>query len=193
MRKFPAQERSRFTVDAIVEATIQLMGTDGYGAISTNQVAERAGVSIGSLYQYFSNKPSLAGAVCVHLRRQQVEVMESRVEEAEADPDLAPALISDALMMPWDQDAELSRQLLELPVELQIWRKCSTHIQETVAVLERYLGGATQQDSAGIAAWSLFTAGDAIARIGVLEQPDELDSGAVAVEVEFLVRAWLGR
>jgi AcrR family transcriptional regulator len=58
-RKRPTQERSRATYEALVEAAAQVFVRDGYAAATTEAVAERAGVSIGSLYQYFPNKESL--------------------------------------------------------------------------------------------------------------------------------------
>jgi AcrR family transcriptional regulator len=63
MRKVPRQERSRGTVEAIVEATARILGERGWGRLTTNEVAEVAGVSIGSLYQYFPDKLSLIEAV----------------------------------------------------------------------------------------------------------------------------------
>ena len=62
-RKFPQQARARATADAILEASTQLLLRDGYDRFTTARVAERAGVSIGSLYQYFPNKAALAAAV----------------------------------------------------------------------------------------------------------------------------------
>lgn len=58
-RKIPAQERSRVTVDAIYEASLQLFAREGYNTVTTDKIAERAGVSIGTLYQYFPNKESI--------------------------------------------------------------------------------------------------------------------------------------
>lgn len=62
-RKLPRQSRSRATFEAIVEATTQLLVDEGYDKFTTARVAERAGVSIGSLYQYFPNKAALGAAV----------------------------------------------------------------------------------------------------------------------------------
>ncbi|MEN6473345.1 MAG: TetR/AcrR family transcriptional regulator [Syntrophaceae bacterium] len=56
----PRQSRSRVTYDAILEATTQLLIERGYAATTTNHIAERAGISIGSLYQYFPNKEAIA-------------------------------------------------------------------------------------------------------------------------------------
>lgn len=58
-RRKPRQERARMTVDAILEATAQLLVDDGMAQLSTNKVARRAGVSIGTLYQYFPDKEAI--------------------------------------------------------------------------------------------------------------------------------------
>lgn len=62
-RKLPRQARAKATVDAIVEATTQLLLEEGYDNFTTARAADRAGVSVGSLYQYFPNKAALASAV----------------------------------------------------------------------------------------------------------------------------------
>ena len=62
-RKSPRQARARVTIDAIVEASTQLLLERGYDRFTTARAAERAGVSVGSLYQYFPNKAALAAAV----------------------------------------------------------------------------------------------------------------------------------
>ena len=68
-RKEPKQARSKATVDAIVEAGTQVLGQKGWGKFTTNEVAEVAGASIGSLYQYFPNKLSLIEAI----RRRHID------------------------------------------------------------------------------------------------------------------------
>jgi AcrR family transcriptional regulator len=68
VRRSPSQSRSRDTVEAIVEAAAQVFERHGYAAGTTNRIAERAGVSIGSLYQYFPNKDS----ILVELTRRHI-------------------------------------------------------------------------------------------------------------------------
>jgi len=63
MRKEPRQQRSRETVEAILQATARILAERGWGGLTTNHVAGVAGVSVGSLYQYFPNKLSLIEAV----------------------------------------------------------------------------------------------------------------------------------
>lgn len=62
-RKTPIQSRSRVTVDAIFEATLQVLIRDGMKGLTTTRVAERAGVSVGTMYQYFPNKQALVYAL----------------------------------------------------------------------------------------------------------------------------------
>ncbi|VFU08466.1 TetR/AcrR family transcriptional regulator [Methylocella tundrae] len=62
-RKQPRQARAKATVDAIFEATIQVLLSDGLSRLTTTRVAERAGVSVGTMYQYFPQKQALLFAL----------------------------------------------------------------------------------------------------------------------------------
>ena len=62
-RKTPTQSRSAYTVDTIQQATIQVLLSEGAENLTTTKVAERAGVSVGTLYQYFGDKTSLLSSV----------------------------------------------------------------------------------------------------------------------------------
>jgi AcrR family transcriptional regulator len=72
-RKNASQARSRATVDALVEATARILVRESFDRASTNRIAEEAGVSIGSLYQYFPSKEALVAAV---IDRHQQELMQ---------------------------------------------------------------------------------------------------------------------
>ncbi len=89
-RKTPVQSRSAASVDAILKATVQVLLRVGKEKLTTTRVAARAGVSVGTLYQYFPNKSALlraalrlhvdeilaeVGNVCVTQRGQPVEQM----------------------------------------------------------------------------------------------------------------------
>ncbi len=69
-RKKPRQSRAQVTVYAILDATAHILMRDGYEGLSTNRVAERAGVSIGSLYQYFPGKESLVAELLERYSRK---------------------------------------------------------------------------------------------------------------------------
>jgi AcrR family transcriptional regulator len=85
-RKTPVQARAAVTVEAICEATIQVLLSHGGERLTTSRVADRAGVSVGTLYQYFPNKQSLLLAVFEdHMNRVAVAV-ESACERAHHRP-----------------------------------------------------------------------------------------------------------
>ena len=74
-RKTPVQARAEVTVEAICEATIQVLLSHGAERLTTTRVADRAGVSVGTLYQYYPNKQSLLYAVMEeHLDRVAMAV-----------------------------------------------------------------------------------------------------------------------
>lgn len=75
-RKFPRQRRAQASVDFILEAAAQVLEADGEAGFNTNVVAERAGVSIGTLYRYFPDKQSVLRA----LAAQETEAHRQRVQ-----------------------------------------------------------------------------------------------------------------
>ena len=91
-RKTPSQERARATVEAILEAAAYILVKDGWGKFTTNSVAERAGVNIGSLYQYFPNKDSIVA----ELQRGHIEkgraAYPEMIAELRSQPNLRAAL-----------------------------------------------------------------------------------------------------
>jgi AcrR family transcriptional regulator len=99
-RKRPQQDRSRITVEAILEATARILTEKGYSKTNTNQIAELAGVSIGSLYQYFPNKESLMAALIQQHCDEMVELVESKLNHLfdtpleAAIPQLVKAIIA---------------------------------------------------------------------------------------------------
>ncbi len=75
-RRRPKQRRARQTVDAVLDAVVRVLKREGFAAITTNRVAEVAGVSIGSLYQYFPDKHAIFEA----LHQRHIEEIDRIVE-----------------------------------------------------------------------------------------------------------------
>jgi len=83
-RRNPKQARAQATVDAILEATFHILETDGLAQLTTNGIAERAGVSIGTLYQYFSDRDEILAM----MGKRQAEGIQSRITDVlEKSPD----------------------------------------------------------------------------------------------------------
>lgn len=82
-RKSPRQARSQATVKAILDAAARVLVERGYASTTTNLVAERAGVSVGSLYQYFPNKEALIVALHQRHDREMNEVIDRALAQSE--------------------------------------------------------------------------------------------------------------
>jgi AcrR family transcriptional regulator len=74
-RRRPRQARAQATVDAIIQATARVLTEEGYDRASTNRIAQAAGVSIGSLYQYFPSKEALVSALVEEHTSAMLEVV----------------------------------------------------------------------------------------------------------------------
>lgn len=187
MRKEPRQARSREMVSRIVAAGRTVLVKDGYDGFSTNRVAAAAGVSPGSLYQYFPDKAAIVDVVV----DQYWEEVAERVAASLADrlTDDGPQMIratADALLVALEADPELLRMVvLELP-QSRI-RAQLTALERRVQELARaYLALRTPRHPRPIAAaWVIVLAVQNLAVRWVLDQPaisrDELLDELVAL------------
>jgi AcrR family transcriptional regulator len=95
-RKSPIQARSAASVDAILQATLQVLIREGKERLTTTRVAARAGVSVGTLYQYFPNKSSLLQATLSQHLNEVTEAVECACRENAGAPiqQMAAALVT---------------------------------------------------------------------------------------------------
>jgi AcrR family transcriptional regulator len=111
-RRRPTQSRAQETVNAILGAVIRLLKRGGASAITTNSIAETAGVSIGSVYQYFPNKQ----AVFVTLHERHIEqvdqVLQRKISESAGEPlDRLVSRLMDGMIEVHTADPELAALL----------------------------------------------------------------------------------
>jgi AcrR family transcriptional regulator len=85
-KKLPAQDRSRDTFDALVDACTWLLPRAGFAKTTTNRIAERAGVNIASLYEYFPNKDAIVAQVADRLVDRVLARLEAGAARLPADP-----------------------------------------------------------------------------------------------------------
>jgi AcrR family transcriptional regulator len=113
-RKKPNQERAKATVEAILTATARVLIKDGYDGASTNRIAAAAGVSIGSLYQYFPSKEALVGTLLDRHMAQMVSVFEETVERiADAPLEVATRELVKAMILAHAIDPKLHKIFAE--------------------------------------------------------------------------------
>ncbi|TNE86932.1 MAG: TetR/AcrR family transcriptional regulator [Deltaproteobacteria bacterium] len=192
-RKQPKQARSRATVEAILEATARVLVEDGYDALSTNRVAKVAGVSIGSLYQYFPNKESLVLAIVEQHTEEMMDMLRNAVTDlAHAPLDVAVRTYVRAIIEAHTVDPELHRalmmQVMHIGVEL-IGGINSTARQIVEGYLTLHLDELAITD-VKTAAYVLVHAVEAVNHAHILE-PDPPETEPLIEEVSQLVLRYL--
>jgi AcrR family transcriptional regulator len=147
-RRTPVQARSAATVEAILQAAAQVFERHGYGAGTTNRIAERAGVSIGTLYQYFPNKDAiLVALVEQHVGEGEAILGPLLVELGERPPPLREAIerILGALLELHAAQPGLHRVLFEeAPRPPQLRERLERVFELASAALAGYLARAPE-------------------------------------------------
>lgn len=120
-RKQPAQGRAKETVKAILEGAAQVFSEEGYSA-TTNRIAERAGVSIGSLYQYFPNKESILSSLLGRHVQEGYELISKEISELVKEKKITRTVVRhlvETMIVFHEKDPSLHRVLFE---EVQLSR-----------------------------------------------------------------------
>ncbi|MFN4014041.1 MAG: TetR/AcrR family transcriptional regulator [Reyranella sp.] len=125
-RKKPLQARSTVTVDAIVEATIRILRRDGWAACTTTRIATLAGVSVGSLYQYFPNR----NAIAVEIVRRRTRTYLAAAIDADLSAAATPEETIDAAI-----EAFVTEKRKGLDVSLAL-RHALPEVQGRQAIIE---------------------------------------------------------
>ncbi len=113
-RKAAAQDRSRATVQAILEATSRILVTEGYEAATTNALARAAGVSVGSLYQYFPNRESIVAELMDRAANRAFGLLMERISGlSDAPPEVVLRAVTKAVFAAFAEDAPLNKVLLQ--------------------------------------------------------------------------------
>jgi AcrR family transcriptional regulator len=138
-RRIPKQRRSRATVDAIVEAAAHLLAARGWEASTTNHIAERAGVSIGSLYKYFPNKSSILAEVARRRIRSEVSAIGATLQACSDDPCGMPGAMVAATAARYAASATLDTALMEQLGAIEMARFLRSAEASVVRVTASYL------------------------------------------------------
>lgn len=194
-RKSPVQARSEQTVEAIVAAATRVLIKDGAPGFTTNKVAERAGVSIGSLYQYFPNKE----AILAELVRRHLADLERGINDIADRAMTAPladvvyALIEDNVRAHLI-DPKLHGVLTEQVQSLgrfrwqdEFYARVSARVR---ALLEARRADLTVKDL-DLATYILTRTVEACVHQGVTERPQDLANGALARELTRMIIEYL--
>jgi AcrR family transcriptional regulator len=196
-RKTPTQARSRATVDAILAATARLLVKHGFDRTSTKQVAEAAGVSVGSLYQYFPSKESLVAALMERHHDEMRAAVLSELERVRGLPlaGVVRAMI-ELMLRAHAVDPALHRVLMEqVPRIGKLSRRFELE-REMFGVIVAYLEA--RRDELAIAdvelsAFLVVAAVEAVTHGAVLHNPERLRDGRLTDELTAMVLGYLTR
>jgi AcrR family transcriptional regulator len=195
-RKNAVQQRSRATVDALVEATARILVREGFEKASTNRIAEKAGVSIGSLYQYFPCKEALVAAVIDRHNAEIMRVVRSALAEV-ADRPVAQAvrrLVAVAIEA-HRIDPRLHRVLAEQIPRTGRLRNIEAFNREAHALFRSYLEAHRDElrvADVALAAFLCATSIEAVAHTAVLHGNEALSDEATDALVEQATRMVVG-
>lgn len=194
-RKAPRQARSQATVDAILDATARVLVERGYAATNTNLVAETAGVSVGSLYQYFPNKDSLIRALQERHMHQMYAVI-GQALQASAGLPMAQALATsiEGLVESHRIDAGLHRVLetqFASTDSVNAHRQFETVLNEQiVAMLQQYRAD-LRVENIRLAAYMLMHALHGLVHAVVDQRPSGVSLKQATREIVRLTKAYL--
>jgi AcrR family transcriptional regulator len=194
-RKEPRQQRSRALVDTLLEATARILKTRRLEDTTTNEIARMAGVSVGSLYQYFPSKEALAAA----LIERKVELDLQEVAQAAARMEGQPfeAVVRESVRVMLDlhrRDRGLMRALLELVPKVgrysQVREAAAQGRQALRLLLEAYRPVLRDMDL-DLAAFIIGRSLEELIHAAVQERPELLEDQRFADELTHLVLAYV--
>jgi AcrR family transcriptional regulator len=196
-RKTASQARSRATVDALVEATARILVRDGFDLASTNRIAAEAGVSIGSLYQYFPSKEALVAAVVERHNRDLMQVVQAALAKVAREPiELGMRRLVAAAVEAHRIDPALHRVLAEQTPRAGALADVELLHREGYGLFRAYLED-HREELAGLnldlAAFVCVTSIEALTHTAVIHSPAMLaDEHAVATLVDEAARLVTG-
>ena len=198
-RKNASQERSRLTVDALLEATARILVREGFDKASTNRIAEVAGVSVGSLYQYFPSKEALVAALIDRHNRQVMQAIQGELAEAlKLSMEEAVRRLVSIAVKAHRVDPKLHRALTEQIPRVGRLENVEFFNRQYYALFENYLKsrrGELSVTDLGLAAFVCVTSIEALTHTAVLhrkmvsaEEVDALIEQGTRLVVGYLTR-----
>jgi AcrR family transcriptional regulator len=194
-RKRPSQARSKGMVESLMRATARILIRDGYDALTTNRVAEEAGASVGSLYQYFSSKEALVGALLEQHAERIIQRMREELPRlmllpvAQAVPHFVELMIEAHRIEP-----ELHRVFAEQLPRVGRFAKVEAFLAEGMAMAEVYLRARAAEirpQNIALSAFMLVHAIEALTHAAVQSRPELLSTPEFVTELSGMILSHL--
>lgn len=194
-RNQPRQSRSRVTVDAILEATIRVLEQEGADAATTSRVAEVAGVSVGTLYQYFANRDAILHALQDRELERASQLMSGLLGKSERVSEQAVArAVVEALLKSYRAAPALHRVLAVEGLRVTPHDRVLAFDARVVGTIRAFLslpGMRVRRTNLDAAAFVIYQAVRAAMLAYLLEDPAGLDDASLVDELTDLILRYL--
>lgn len=194
-KKLPSQRRSRETFDAIVEAATWLLAEWGYARTTTNHIAERAGVNIASLYEYFPGKDAVVAQVAERLvERVMARLAEAAADVLAADDDDAVRLWIEQIHAIVGREGRLVAVFLyQVPYtgQLEPIQAVGARLLEFSQEVRERAGSFVRRDLSDAGLHLLINLVTSTIMQCILEPPDDVSEGELLDELVRRVEEWL--
>lgn len=193
-RKRPRQVRAELTRERILTAAAHVFTDHGYAAGTTNRIAERARISIGSLYQYYPNKD----AILVELATRHVEAGVAAVKRRMDDElphtleEIIRSLVRTSIENHLD-DPQLLRVLVEqAPRSPELLRTTARHTRERTAYAQELIETypEVRVEDTYVAARLLVSVAELLIH-QLIAEPDPVDAGRLETELVAMLTRYL--
>jgi len=195
-RKRPLQTRSKVTVDTILAATARILIKHGFDGLTTNAVAEAAGVSIGSLYQYFPNKQALVAALIERrLDDKNAQTLSELARVAQLPLAEAVRTMISLTIANYRESPALSRVLIEQVPRIGKMARIAELHHSTLTMVTALLTARRHELAVRdpeMAAFVVVSAIEAIAQRAALFHPTRLEDPSLIDEATAMVTRYLG-
>jgi AcrR family transcriptional regulator len=195
-RKRPRQARSRVLYDALVEATQRVLATEGVAAVTTAHIAEVAGVSIGSLYQYFPSREALIAAVIDHkIEADTVEILPFVESLRHAKLDDAIRGLVELTVRFYRDETPLYREMVAALATVDR----EEHVRRMIGGLDGVIVSVLKPHREQLAAdpdhcaWVMRTAMLACVREAAAHRPEAFENGRLSAQLEAMCVGLLGK
>jgi AcrR family transcriptional regulator len=193
-RREPKQARARATVEAILTATAHILERDGPDGATTNAIAERAGVSIGSVYQYFGSREALFEELTRrHVAQMQAALAQALTELLRAPLEQAIHRLMAALIAAHRINPRLDHALQRMaPISANLLDEFELLGASMAATAIRSRGdlGVDDPDRVG---WLLVTAVGGVIRASLRQRPEVISDPQLERDLADLVLGFLAR
>src|SRR4051794_34029299 len=194
-RKEPKQQRSKVTVSAILDGTIRVLEQEGADAATTSRVAEVAGVSVGTLYQYFANRDAILNALQDRELERASQLMSGLLGKSEraSEQDIARAVV-EALLKSYRAAPALHRVLAVEGLRVTPHDRVLAFDARVVGTIRAFLslpGMRVRRTNLDAAAFVIYQAVGAAMLAYLLEDPAGLDDRSLVDELTDLILRYL--